>query len=151
MSKARLLAAKDELEDLPIPDMKLLFIKLDSILEVCTKSKGGPASINTFVNLLTRLIDEVFNPILNEQRRETEEQRQTGALTVQIQTLFTDLCDSFPTKRQLGGLSWDRIVYGADEVSAQLAIANPKIETALQNFKVSYLTGLLSREYLSSQ
>ncbi|KAG8922061.1 hypothetical protein FRC02_012161 [Tulasnella sp. 418] len=133
--KARLSTAKQKLNDLRIPMMKETLARIEDFLEVCEKSKGDNGPITEFINLLTRFIDDVLDPVSKENQR--GEVRITGVLAEKIRILLTELYQVIPQKDHISALSWNRMDHGVD-VSGDLAIANPRINDALQTFMVIY-------------
>ncbi|KAG8922060.1 hypothetical protein FRC02_012160 [Tulasnella sp. 418] len=126
-AQVKLLAAKNELVDLPIPEMKETFVMIYDLLEHCKKSKGDPAPINAFIELLTRLIDGVHDFITKSKRRGEADMTKSPADS--IEALFTELFHLFSARQQLSASSTNRI-----DLSSNLATLNPDISAAIQKF-----------------
>ncbi|KAG8922342.1 hypothetical protein FRC02_011912, partial [Tulasnella sp. 418] len=126
-AQVKLLTAKDELVDLPIPKLKETFVMIYDLLELCKKSKGDPAPINAFIELLTRLIDGVHDFITKSKRRGEADMAKSPADS--IEALITELFHLFSARQQLSASSTDRI-----DLSSNLATLNPDISAAIHKF-----------------
>ncbi|KAG8928573.1 hypothetical protein FRC02_006724 [Tulasnella sp. 418] len=129
--KTKLLAAKRDVEHLPITRLKETLDKILDFLEMCKKAKGNKEPIEQFVALGTRFVDQVLEPILKEKR--LGEVEITSVLADRIHVLLRELSEAIPTKRQLTPSAFDRMFQLVDVTSA-LATVNSKVDGALQKF-----------------
>ncbi|KAG8962663.1 hypothetical protein FRC03_003916 [Tulasnella sp. 419] len=129
--KTKLLAAKRDVEHLPITRLKETLDKILDFLEMCKKAKGNKEPIEQFVALGTKFVDQVLEPILKEKR--LGEVEITSVLADRIHVLLRELSEAIPTKRQLTPSAFDRMFQLVDVTSA-LATVNSKVDGALQKF-----------------
>ncbi|KAG8911017.1 hypothetical protein FRC02_006860 [Tulasnella sp. 418] len=126
--RARFITAKDELVDLPIPKMKETLLKIEDLLDLCKKSKGEQAPVNNVVNLLSRLLNDVLEPVSNQKIH--GEVKITEALLENFRALFEELYDVIPIKPSSSSHRMFRIL----DVGAVVTPVIPRMDAALQTF-----------------